>query len=94
MASSSHQLRGRMGGFILHARYDSHEITAPARKAFLDRFEREADPAGVLVPEERARRGQQLLRAHMTRLAYKSGLKRKRTQINGADNPVQEDAVS
>jgi hypothetical protein len=33
-------------------------VSAPARRAFLDRFEREIDPDGVLKPEERARRAE------------------------------------
>ena len=81
-----------MGGFILHARYDSHEITGPARKVFLDRFEREADPTGVLTAEERGQRAYQLLRAHMARLAYRSALKRKRSQQKNPEDPAPASA--
>lgn len=49
-------LRARIGGFALHSKHDSREITAPARAAFLDRFETEVDPEGVLPPNERAKR--------------------------------------
>lgn len=35
---------------------DPSAATAPARKAFADRFERQVDPTGVLEPHERARR--------------------------------------
>ena len=46
--------------------------TANARAALIDRFEREADPDGVLPPAERARRAEHLRRAHYKRMALKS----------------------
>lgn len=46
--------------------------TAPARKAFLDRFEREVDPQGVLTPEERSRRAEHARKAYFKRLALAS----------------------
>jgi hypothetical protein len=50
-------LRARMAAHVLHAQVsDEAEHTAPARAAFLSRFEREVDPDGVLDPDERARR--------------------------------------
>lgn len=55
---------------------DRVSATAKARQAFMDRFEREADPEGTLQPDERARRGALLKRAHFARLALKSGRKR------------------
>ena len=64
-------LRGRLGAFVLHSTHDSRELTANGRKAFLDRFETQVDPDGVLPVEERRRRADAALRAHMTRLAMK-----------------------
>ena len=61
----------------LHARYDSREITKPARRAFLDRFLLQADPDGALSEEERRRRADHLLKAHMLRLAQRSAEKRR-----------------
>ena len=52
--------------------------TATARKAFMERFEREADPDGVLDPAERARRAEHLRRAYFTRLALASSRARKK----------------
>lgn len=46
--------------------------TTDARKAFLDRFEREVDPDGILPPAERAKRAEHARKRHMTELAYKS----------------------
>ena len=47
---------------------DRSARTRPAREAFLKRFEREVDPDGKLPPDERARRANHALRAHMLRL--------------------------
>jgi hypothetical protein len=70
-------LLGRIGAHTLHAHHDPRETTAPARHAFLDRFEREADPDGVLPPEERARRARHLRAAYFTRLALRSAQARR-----------------
>lgn len=44
---------------------DRSQRTKPGRQAFLDRFEREVDPEGVLPSDERRIRAQHALRAHM-----------------------------
>jgi hypothetical protein len=69
---------GRIGGHIAHAMHDSAQLTAPARRAFLDKFEREVDPDGELEPSERARRAEHARKAHMQRLAMKSVAARRR----------------
>ncbi len=70
-------LRGRIGAYRLHSTHDSREITAPARRAFLRRFEREVDPEGTLAPTERQRRAEMALKAHMAGLAYRSAKARR-----------------
>lgn len=57
---------------------DRTEATAPARRGLTAKFEREADPDGVLPPEERARRADLLMRAHMLRMARRSAQARRR----------------
>ena len=64
--------RARMAARYLHSRYLPQEITAPARRAFLARFERQVDPEGLLSSDERERRAKSALRAHMLRLALAS----------------------
>ena len=54
------------------------QATQPARDALLARFEREADPEGRLTPQERARAGEQLRRAHMIRMSLKAAETRRR----------------
>ena len=46
-----------------------HGRTEPARKAAFARFEDQVDPDGVLAPEERAKRANNALQAHMLRMA-------------------------
>ncbi|MBF6102322.1 hypothetical protein IU510_30345 [Nocardia cyriacigeorgica] len=77
--SNTHSLRGRIGAYESWARTEDRPArTANARKTFLDRFEREADPDGKLSPAERARRAEYLRQAYFARLALKSVVARRR----------------
>jgi tellurite resistance protein len=71
-------LQARLAAYALHSRYDGRDITAAARRAFLDRFERQVDPDGVLSPSERKRRAEIAKKAYFTRLGQKSGAARRR----------------
>jgi hypothetical protein len=77
----------------MRARLAAHEMwanepdptgrTAKARAAFLSKFEQQADPDGVLPPEERRRRAEHLRKAHFTRMALASS--RARSRKGGGD---------
>jgi hypothetical protein len=69
-------LAARIAAHALHARGGTN--TGPARRAFLDRFEREVDPDGVLPAEERARRAGHAKQAYFTRLSLKSAQARRK----------------
>ncbi|CCH89088.1 protein of unknown function [Modestobacter italicus] len=56
---------------------DRSAATRPARQGLRARFEREADPDGVLDEAERARRADALMTAHMLRLARASARARR-----------------
>ena len=74
-------LRARMAAHLLHARItDPAGHTAPARAAFLSRFEREVDLDGTLEPEERARRAEHAKKAYFLRLALASRKARAKTK--------------
>lgn len=62
--------------------------TAAARKAAMDRFEREVDPEGVLPPAERTLRAEHARKAYFTRLALKSSQarRRRRNTITGGES--------
>lgn len=70
---------GRIGAHESWARTtDRAARTAPARKAALERFERQVDPDGTLDPAERAVRAEHARRAYFQRLAQKSAAARRR----------------
>jgi hypothetical protein len=46
--------------------------TAPARRAAFAKFGQAVDPHGVLPPEERAKRAENLRRAHLQQMALRS----------------------
>lgn len=80
---TSRALRGRIGAYVTLARHDPRVTTAPARAAFLARFEHEvdaSDPEGTLDPVERARRVAYLRRLYFARLAYRSRVVRAERQ--------------
>jgi len=55
---------------------DPRKRTAPARKGFMERFERQVDPDGKLPKEQRQRRAESAMKAHMQRLALRSAKSR------------------
>jgi hypothetical protein len=77
MSAEERELRARLAAHAMHARNDSRAVTANARRAFLDRFEREVDPDGIPVAERR-RRTEHAKQAHMLRLALRSARVRRR----------------
>lgn len=77
--SADMSARGRIGACMLRARHDPKIYTAPARKAFLDRF---IPDDASLSEEERMARAKAALRAHMLRLARRSALVRRRKGRN------------
>ena len=72
--------RGRIGAHVTHSRHDGRELTAPAREAFLSKFEREVDPDGLLPPEERRRRAEHARKAHMARISRLSAIARRKPE--------------
>jgi hypothetical protein len=76
--TGDHARYGRMGGLTTQGTHDPTENTRPAREAFLLRFERMADPDGILPPPERERRARRLLRAHMVKLSLASAAARRK----------------
>lgn len=80
-------LRARLAAHTLHSQVDSRAHTEPARRAFLERFERQVDPNGTLPPAERTRRAEHARKAYFTRLALRSAEARqvrRRTADEGA----------
>lgn len=59
------------------------ERTAAARKAALDRFDKQVDPTGELPPEERACRAAHARKAYFAGLALRSATARRNCQTRG-----------
>jgi hypothetical protein len=68
---------------------DRSQRTANARKAMLDKFERQVDPDGELPAAERAKRAQHARKAHFKRMALKSAQARRRRGGNDRKAAVQ-----
>lgn len=73
------RLHASMASNVRWSRVDDRTAaTEPMRRAFLERFERDVDPDGVLSPAERARRADNARSAHYAALALKSAQARRR----------------
>jgi hypothetical protein len=71
--------RAKLGAHISWANTtDPAARTAAARKAAEERFEKQADPDGILPPEERARRAAHLRKAFYARNQLKSATARRK----------------
>jgi len=57
---------------------DRTAATEPARRGLRAKFEREADLDGTLSPQERTRRADQLMQAHMLRMSRAAAQARRR----------------
>jgi hypothetical protein len=77
LSPAERSLRARLAAHAMHGQHDARATTANARAAFLTRFERQADPEGLLPPAERQRRAQQLRSAYFARLALASAKARR-----------------
>lgn len=78
-SSAERALSARMAAHTRWAKTEDRiAATAPMRKAFIERFEREVDPDGKLDPAERAKRAENLRRAHFARLSLKAAQARRK----------------
>jgi hypothetical protein len=77
---------GRIGAHEKWAKtLDRKSGTAAARKAALDRFERQVDPEGVLPEAQRVELAEHARKAHMLRMALRSAeVRRARRQTKAA----------
>jgi hypothetical protein len=73
LTPAERSLHSRLAAHSLHAQGKTN--TAPARAAFMAKFEDEVDPERVLPPSERAKRADHAMKAHMARIRLKRGRK-------------------
>jgi hypothetical protein len=69
-------MKARIAAHRLHAAGKTN--TEPARRAFMDRFEREVDPDGILSQAERTKRADHARKAYFLDLALKSARARRK----------------
>ena len=73
---------------------DRQRRTKPGRDAFLERFEREVDPEGVLPEKQRLDRAKLLRRAHMLQLSRRSAQVRRVRKGGVKDEAGDDDGCS
>lgn len=76
LSPKERSLRAKLAAHSLHAQGGTS--TAAGTAAFLSRFERQVDPDGLLMPEERSRRAEHAKKAYMSALALKSSKSRRK----------------
>ncbi len=84
LTPAQRSLRARIGGHALHASVDSTVHTAPARAAFLAKFEDEVDPDHLLPEPERKRRAEHARKAYFAKLAMASAKARRKGAAHAA----------
>jgi hypothetical protein len=73
---------------------DRETRTKPGRDAFLEQFERQVDPEGVLPEKQRLERAQYARRAHMLELSRKSAQARRERKQAGKDEKPEDDGCA
>ena len=77
--SSERRLRAQIGAHKSWAQTENRSArTLPARLKLLEKFERQVDPEGKLLPAERAKRAENARRAFYAELSLKSAQARRR----------------
>jgi hypothetical protein len=81
LTTAQRVLYGRIGAAIARSRHDPRELTANARRSFLQRFEAQvrAEHPDLSQPEVERRAGE-LRKAHMLTLSAKSSIARSRSK--------------
>jgi len=77
LTAAQRTMRARIAANTRWSKEDPAPTAARGHAGLLARFEREVDPDGTLSPQERGRRTQAALRAHMQRLALASSKARR-----------------
>ncbi|MEV8615896.1 hypothetical protein AB0383_49790 [Amycolatopsis sp. NPDC051373] len=80
--SAQRRLRAQIAANAKHAQGGTN--TGPARRAFFETFVNQVDPKRELPEDERQRRAEYAMKAHMQRLALKSSLVRSRNRPEAA----------
>jgi hypothetical protein len=92
--AAQRRINARIGALSLHAKIDDPAAhTAPARRAFHDKFEKQVDPDGVLDPEVRARKAAFARQAYFAQLA-KASADARRARKSALSGPTKRGGSS
>lgn len=81
LTRAERQMRARIGGHTVQAKYGSDFIAARARRGLVAKFEREArEQYPNLSESELAQRAEQLRKAYYARLALRSAVARRKAR--------------
>jgi hypothetical protein len=87
LTDSERVQRGRIAANSRWGRtVDRTAATAPGRRAFIEKFEREADPDGTLDPVLRAKLAENLRRAYYQQLSFRSSRARQARKAGAAND--------
>lgn len=84
LTPAERRLQAKAAAYRLHSLYDSRHLTANARAAFRDRFEKQVDPDGILPDAERKRRAECARKAYYAALAAKSVRARRARRVESS----------
>ena len=94
LTATERSLRARVAAHAMHAQGGTS--TKAGTAAFLARFDKAVDPTGSLPPDERARRAEHALKAHMSALSLKASRAKNRKKTGsaiGSPEPVLSSEV-
>lgn len=77
LSPSERRLRAQLAAHARWSREDRGAASARQRRVILRRFENEVDPDGKLSPDERAKRANNAMQSHMSKLALASSRARR-----------------
>jgi hypothetical protein len=83
MTPFERSLRASAAAHAKHARHDPYESTKAAMAGTWAKYEKQADPDGLLDPNERRRRARHLLKADLARVRQ-AALRRSREEQEAA----------
>lgn len=78
MTPAERSMRAKLAAHQRWAKEDPRNAMKEARRGLESKFERDADPEGVLDPAERHRRAEHLRKAHFLKLSLASAQARRR----------------
>lgn len=94
LSPEERKVRAKLASQAMWARNNGYEHLAPARAAFMAKFEKEVDPEGALAPDERARRAEHAKKAYFLRLTLKAQVAKRKKREAERDRIAAENEMA